>query len=76
MRTTLELPDELIRRLKLRAARRHQKLEDAVAQILDAAIADEPRRRLVPRAVRPVRLKKHPPLTIDDIEAAIASGRD
>ena len=37
MKTTLELPDELMRRVKLRAVHRNQKLKEAVAQLLEAA---------------------------------------
>lgn len=76
MKTTLELPDELMRRIKLRAVHRNQKLKDAVAQLLEAGIAALPSAEPPARAPRPVRLKKHRPLTIDDVEAAIASGRD
>lgn len=76
MKTTLELPDELMRRIKLRAVHRNQKLKDAVAQLLEAGIAALPSAELSARPPRPVRLKKHRPLTIDDIEAAIAAGRD
>ena len=34
MKTTLELPDELMRRVKMHALLRSQKLKDAVAQLL------------------------------------------
>jgi hypothetical protein len=76
MKTTLELPDELMRRVKLRAVHRNQKLKDAVAQLLEAGIATLPSAEPPARPPKPVRLKKHPPLTTDDIEAAIATGRD
>ena len=76
MKTTLELPDELMRRVKLRAVHRNQKLKDAVAQLLEAGIAALPPAAPPARPPKPVRLKKHRPPTIDDIEAAIASGRD
>ena len=75
MKTTLEIPDDLMRRAKMRAAERNQKLKDTIAQLLEAgfaSVADDP----VPdEAPKPVRLKKHGPLTIDDIEAAINAGR-
>lgn len=76
MKTTLDIPDELMRRVRLRAVHRNQKLKDAVAQLLEAGIGALPAAE--PRAHPPkaVRLKKHHPLTIDDIEAAIAAGRD
>lgn len=76
MKTTLELPDELMRRVKLRAVHRNQKLKDAVAQLLEAGIAALPAAEPPTRPPKPVRLKKQPPLTINAIEAAIASGRD
>ena len=76
MKTTLELPDELMRRVKLRAVHRNQKLKDAVAQLLEAGIAASPSVEPPARPPRPVRLKKRPALTIDDIEAAIAAGRE
>jgi len=76
MKTTVELPDELVRRVKMRAIQRNQKLKDAIAQLLEAGIAALPAADAAPRAPRPVRLKKRGALTIKDIEAAIASGRD
>jgi hypothetical protein len=76
MKTTLELPDELMRRVKLRAVHRNQKLKDAVAQLLEAGIAALPSVEPPAHPPKPVRLKKHAPLTIGDIEAAIAAGRD
>ena len=40
MKTTLELPDELARRVKLQALRRNQKLKDAVAQLRSSELTD------------------------------------
>lgn len=76
MKTTLELPDELFRRVKMRAVHRNQKLKDAVAQLLEAGIAASPSVEPSARPPKPVRLRKRARLTIDDIEAAIAAGRD
>ena len=76
MKTTLELPDELRRRVKTRAVQRNQKLKDAVAQLLEAGIAADPGAVAEPGPPRPVKLKKHGRLTIAKIEAAIASGRE
>ncbi len=76
MKTTLELPDDLMRRVKTRAVQRNQRLKDAVAQLLEAGIAAEPGPDAKMELPKPVSLKKHGPLTIAKIEAAISSGRD
>jgi hypothetical protein len=39
MKTTLELPDELMRRVKLRAMHRNQKLKEVIAQLLELGMA-------------------------------------
>jgi hypothetical protein len=71
MKTTLELPDGLMQRVKLRAVHRNQKLKDAIAQLLAAA----PDAEKLPRVPKPVRLKCGR-LDIVAIEAAIAAGRE
>lgn len=76
MKTTLEMPDDLMRRVKMRALQRNQKLKDTVAQLLEAGIAAAPDDKPSTRAPKPVRLAHGRPLSIGDIEAAIAAGRD
>ena len=76
MKTTLELPDELARRIKMRAVARNQKLKDTIAQLLELGLASAPEQDTPTRPPKPIRLKKHGPFTIEDIEAAIAVGRD
>ena len=76
MKTTLELPDELMRQVKLRAIHRNQKLKDAIAQLLELGMAAAPQAQAPRRAPRPVRLRKRGRMTIEDIETAIAAGRD
>jgi hypothetical protein len=76
MKTTLELPDELMRRVKLRAVHRSQKLKDAITQLLEIGLATTADAEKVPRAPKPLRLKGGHSLTMDDIEAAIRSGRE
>ena len=39
MKTTLDLPDGLVREIKLRAVNRRQKLKDAVAELLRKGLA-------------------------------------
>jgi hypothetical protein len=76
MKTTLDLPDELAQRIKMRAVMRNQKLKDTIAQLLELGLASAPKQETGAPAPKPFRLKNHGPLTIDDIEAAIAHGRD
>ena len=76
MKTTLELPDDLMRRIKLRAVHRNRKLKDEIAQLLEAGIAQAPEPEAPRKPPRPVRLRGRRPLTTRDIEAAIAAGRD
>lgn len=76
MKTTLELPDRLLQRVKLRALHHNQKLKDAIAQLLElgmAAAADADR---VSQAPKPMRLKRHRAIDIEDIESAISAGRE
>jgi len=76
MKTTLELPDDLFRRVKLRAVHRNRKLKDEIAQLLEAGMAAAPQAEAPARAPKPVRLKGRKPLTVAEIESAIAAGRD
>jgi plasmid stability protein len=76
MKTTLELPDDLLRRVKLRAVHRGRKLKDEIAQLLEAGMAQAPEAETPARPPRPVRLRGRRPLTARDIEDAIAAGRD
>ena len=76
MKTTLELPDELARRVKIWAVERDQKLKDTIAQLLEIGLANIPKDKVSTRAPKPVRLKRQGLLTIKDIEAAIVANRD
>ena len=76
MKTTLELPDELVRRIKMRAVERKQKLNDTIAQLLELRFANVPKAKMPPRVPKPVRLKRQGLLTINDIKAAITAGRE
>jgi hypothetical protein len=76
MKTTLELPDELFQRVKLRAVQRRQKLKDAIAQLLELGMAAAPEAERPPKLPKPMRLKGIGSVSADEIEAAIAAGRD
>jgi plasmid stability protein len=73
MKTTLDLPDELMREVKIRAVHEHKKLKDTIAELLRKGIAAGKARR--PKTPKPVKLRGGP-LTTSEIEAAINWGRD
>jgi plasmid stability protein len=76
MKTTLELPDDLMQRVKLRAVHRKRKLKDEIAQLLEAGLAIAAAPEAPVRPPKPVRLRGVRPLTAADIESAIAAGRE
>ena len=41
MKTTLDLPDDLMREIKVRAAREDRKLKDLIAELLRLGLAEE-----------------------------------
>ncbi len=76
MKTTLDLPDELVRRVKMRAVQSDRKLKDTVAELLETGLraAAGPSPSAAPP--QPVKLRGRGPLSATDIERAIARGRD
>ncbi len=75
MKTTLDLPDELMREVKIRAVHEQKKLKDTIAELLRKGIAAAGKgsRERIPK---PVKLRGGFVPTVEDIEAAIAEGRD
>jgi hypothetical protein len=76
MKTTLDLPDELVRRIKIEAAQSDRKLKDLVAQLLEAGLRARRDGGLAAALPKPVKRRRGGPLTADAIEVAIAAGRD
>jgi hypothetical protein len=75
MKTTLDLPDELVRRVKMRAVQSDRKLKDMVAALLDAGLRAGPTMPPSATLPKPVRLSGGVRLTAAGIERAIARGR-
>jgi hypothetical protein len=74
MKTTLDLPDKLMREVKIRAVHEHKKLKDIIAELLQRGLAtNKPSRAKLPK---PVKLRGGFIPTAKDIEAAIGEGRD
>jgi hypothetical protein len=76
MKTTLQIPDALMKRVKLRAVERGQKLKDAITQLLELGMAAAPESDEPRRAPKPLRLKGGARITLRNIESAIDSGRE
>jgi hypothetical protein len=76
MKATLELPDDLLRRIKIEAARTDRKLKDLVAQLLEAGLRASREGGVAPPLPQPVTRQRGGPLTADAIEDAIAAGRE
>jgi hypothetical protein len=74
MKTTLDLPDDLMREVKIRAVHEHKKLKDAIAELIRKGMAAGKTRP--PKLPKPVKLRGGFKPTTEDIEAAIAWGRD
>ena len=74
MKTTLDLPDDLMHEVKLRAVHQQKKLKDTIAELLRRGMAAEntEQSKLPP----PVKLRGGFVPTTEDIEAAIAWGRE
>jgi hypothetical protein len=75
MKTTLDIPDDLMMRVKLRAVREHKKLKDAIAEYLDRGMKTPPIID-VKNFPKPIKLIGRGPLTTEEIEAAINWGRE
>jgi hypothetical protein len=73
MKTTLELPDELMREVKIRAIHEGKKLKDAIADFIRKGMAASKTRSA--KIPKPVKLRGGP-ITTEEIEAAIAWGRE
>ena len=73
MKTTLDLPDDLMQEVKLRAVNQQKKLKDTIAELLRRGMAAENKEQS--KLPPPVKLKGGP-ITTEEIEAAIAWGRE
>jgi len=73
VKTTLDLPDNLMREVKIRAVHEQKKLKDAIAEFIRKGMAAG--RQRPTKTPKPVKLRGGP-LTTKEIEAAIAWGRD
>jgi hypothetical protein len=76
MKTTFDLPDELVRRIKIEAAQSNRKLKDLVAQLLETGLRASRDGSAAAALPKPVKRRRGGPLTAEAIEAAIAAGRE
>ena len=73
MKTTLDLPDALLREVKIRAVHQQKKLKDTIAELIARGMAAEAAPR--PKLPKPIKLRGGP-ITTEEIEAAINYGRE
>jgi hypothetical protein len=73
MKTTLDLPDELMREVKIRAIHERKKLKHAIADFIRRGMAAGKTRPA--KTPKPIKLRGGP-ITTEEIEAAIAWGRE
>jgi hypothetical protein len=74
MKTTLDLPDELMREVKIRAVHEQKKLKDTIAELIRKGLsAAKSGRQKIPK---PIKLRRGFVPTTEDIEAAINWGRE
>jgi plasmid stability protein len=76
MKMTLDLPDELVRRVKMRAVQSDRKLKDTVAELLETGLRAASGTPSPAAPPVPVKLRGRGPFTAADIERSIAQGRD
>jgi len=72
MKTTVDLPDDLVRKLKLRAVHDGRKLEDPVAELLRRGLAD----RSIPRPSEQSVIRKDKKTGFPVIQCLIAPAAD
>jgi hypothetical protein len=71
MKTTLDLPDDLVKRVKIRAIHEHKKLKDAIAELIERGMQQSAPAKIP----KPLKLRRGFVPKARDIEAAIAEGR-
>jgi len=74
IKTTLDLPADLMRAVKIRAVQEEKKLKDAIAEFIRRGMAAS--KAPPAKTPKPVKLRGGFTPTTEDIEAAIAWGRD
>lgn len=74
MKTTLDLPDDLMRKVKIRAVHEHKKLKDTIAELIQKGMAAGTASKQ--KLPKPVKLRGGFTPTAEDIEAAIDWGRE
>jgi plasmid stability protein len=59
MKTTLDLPDDLVREVKIRAVKENRKLKDTIADLLRQALSPRSARRVRRRVTLPLVVCAH-----------------
>jgi hypothetical protein len=76
MKTTMDLPDELMRSIKLRAAHSNRTLRDVFVELLQRGLATQGPATTARLPPTPFHFRDGPALSVDEIDDAIKAGRD
>lgn len=53
VKTTIELPETLMRRVKLRSVLQNQKLKETMAEVIESGLAETPKPKKLPPPLKP-----------------------
>ena len=71
---TVDLPDQLMSRMKIRAVHQHKKLKEVVEELIERGLREEPRG--ITNLPKLLQLKDGFMPTAEDVQRAIENGRD
>jgi predicted transcriptional regulator len=75
MKATIELPDDLLQRVKIIAIQEHRRFKDMIAEVLEVGLAQRTSNNQKYKLPKPLKLRNGFIPTTEDIERAIAEGR-
>jgi len=75
MKTTLELPDNLLERMKIIAVQEKRRFKDLVAEILEVGLRNRSTSTVRTILPKPIKLRGGYQPTAEEIEKAIQEGR-
>ena len=75
MKATIELPDDLLQRVKIVAIQEQRRFKDMIAEVLEIGLSHRPSSKQKYKLPKPLKLRSGFIPTTEDIERAISEGR-